>query len=78
MSARTPKPAILVEPRSKGWAVQTAGAQRAASLHPTQAGAVAAARVQARRRGVELVIKGRDGTIQRKDSHGNDPARFPG
>jgi len=47
---------------------------RAASLHDTQADAERAARAQARREHTELVIKGRDGRIQRRDSYGNDPA----
>ena len=31
-----------------------------------------AARAQAKRERTELVVKGRDGTIQRRDSYGND------
>jgi hypothetical protein len=72
MSAR---PHIVVEPRPDGrWARQKNGTQRAASLHDTQRDAEAAARAQARREKVELVVKGRDGQIQRRDSYGNDRA----
>jgi hypothetical protein len=73
-----PKPAIAVEPRPKGWAVQTDGTKRAASLHATKADAVAAGRAQAQRQGAELVVKGKDGRIQSKDSHGNDPKSSKG
>ncbi len=72
------KPAVAVEPRPSGWAVQTDGTKRAASLHSTKADAVAAGRAQAQRQGAELVIKGKDGRIQSKDSHGNDPRSSKG
>lgn len=79
MAARKPtKPAIEVEPRPDGWARQKQGTSRAASLHATKAEAVGAARAQAKREGAELIIKGRDGQIQKRDSHGNDPRRSPG
>ena len=71
--------AISVEPRPDGrWAVQRDGATRASSLHNTQKQAESAARATAKRDEVELVIKGRDGTIQRRDSFGNDPSRRRG
>lgn len=53
-------------------------AAAAASLHDTQAGAEAAARAQAKRRYTELVTKGKDARILRRDSYGGDPARRPG
>lgn len=72
--AQRGKPNIVVEPRPDGtWARQKNGTLRAASLHTTQADAEKAARAQAQREGAELVIKGRDGRIQRRDSFGNDP-----
>lgn len=68
------KPHIVVEPRPDGqWARQKNGTKRAASLHDTKAAAEQAARAQARRERTELVVKGRDGKIQRRDSYGNDP-----
>ena len=68
------KPHIVVEPRPDGrWARQKNGTSRAASLHDTQAAAEKAARAQAKREKTELVVKGRDGRIQRRDSYGNDP-----
>ena len=73
------KPHIAVEPRPDGrWAVQKNGTTRAASLHNSQRAAEQAARRQAMREKTELVVKGRDGAIQRRDSYGNDPARRPG
>ena len=65
---------ISVEPRDGGrWAVQRDGTSRASSLHDTQRAAEAAARAAAKRDKTEVVIKGRDGTIQRRDSYGHDP-----
>ena len=73
------KQQIVVEPRPDGrWARQKNGTTRAASLHDTQRDAEAAARTQARRERTELVVKGRDGTIQRRDSYGNDPTTSRG
>jgi Uncharacterized protein conserved in bacteria (DUF2188) len=70
---------IVVEPRPGGrWARQRNGTKRAASLHDTEAEADDAARAQAKRMHAELVIKGRDGRILRRDSNGGDPARRPG
>jgi hypothetical protein len=72
-------PQIVVEPRPDGrWARQKNGSQRAASLHDTQSAAEAAARTQARRERGELVVKGRDGSIQRRDSFGADRRDRPG
>ncbi len=58
-----------------GWATKKEGAQRAGAVTPTQAEAIDAARTQARREHVEVVIHGRDGKIRDSDSYGNDP--FP-
>jgi hypothetical protein len=73
------KPHIVVEPRPDGrWARQKNNTRRAASLHDTQAAAEKAARAQAKRERTELVVKGRDGKIQRRDSFGNDPRSTKG
>jgi hypothetical protein len=75
----TTKPNIVVEPRPDGsWARQKNGSRRAASIHDTQAAAEKAARAQAKRERADLVVKGRDGKIQRRDSYGNDPRRTKG
>ena len=70
---------IVVEPRPDGrWARQRNGTKRAASLYDTQAEAEAAAHTQAMRWHAELVVKGTDGQILRRDSYGGDPTRRPG
>ncbi|MGI4761970.1 MAG: DUF2188 domain-containing protein [Janthinobacterium lividum] len=69
---------VHVTPRSSGWAVKSAGAERASVIKPTQAEAIATARQQAVRNGSELVIHGRNGLIRAKDSHGRDPRNIPG
>ncbi len=60
------------EKRPDGWARQR-GLTRAGSVHRTKADAEAAGRAQAKREKTELIIKGADGQIQRRDSYGNDP-----
>lgn len=67
-----------VVPHPEGWANKKGGSERASSVHDTKREAEAAAREQSRREGAELFIHGKDGTIQRKDSHGNDPKNIKG
>ena len=68
------KPQVAVEPRPDGrWAVQTDGTQRADSLHERQSDAIQRARELADNKKTELVIKGENGRIRAKDSHGSDP-----
>ena len=62
-----------VVPHADGWAVRGDGAERASGVYDTKAEATAAARSIARNQGTELVVHGRDGRIQSKDSHGHDP-----
>lgn len=62
-----------VVPHADGWAVRGESAERASGVYDTKAEATAAARGIARNQGTELVIHGRDGRIQSKDSHGHDP-----
>jgi hypothetical protein len=70
---------IAVEPRPDGrWAVQKNGTSRASKLFDRKTDAEARARAQAKREGAELVVKGEDGRIQRRDSHGADSPRRPG
>jgi hypothetical protein len=61
-----------------GWAVRRENSDRATAILPTKQAAVDRAREIASNQGVELVIHGRDGKIQSKDSHGNDPFPPPG
>jgi hypothetical protein len=64
-----------VVPREDGWAVQGAGAKRATELFERKEDAVDRAREISKNQGTELLIHGRSGQIQSKDSHGND--KFP-
>jgi hypothetical protein len=73
------KPQVTVEPRPDGrWAVQTDTAQRADSLHDRKSEAVRRGRDLAQSKRTELVIKGADGRIAGKDSHGADPPDIKG
>lgn len=67
-----------VVPHKDGWANKKGGSERATSVHDTKREAERAAREQSRREGSELVIHGKDGAIQSKDSHGNDPRNIKG
>jgi Uncharacterized protein conserved in bacteria (DUF2188) len=64
-----------VVPRDGGWAVKGAGAERATAVYSTKQPAVDRARAIASNQGTELLVHGKDGQIQTKDSHGKDP--FP-
>jgi len=63
---------VHVVPRKSGWAVKAGGAARAGSTHKTKAAAEKTARERAKRAHAELVVHGRNGRIQRADSHGGD------
>ena len=63
---------VHIVPSGSGWAVKREGQERPISEHRTKENADRAARPIARQDGVELVIHGRDGTIQDKDSFGRD------
>ncbi|HAU0840598.1 TPA: DUF2188 domain-containing protein [Legionella pneumophila] len=67
-----------VVPHEDGWANKKGGSTRASSVHATKREAEAAAREQSKKEGSELVIHGKDGVIQRKDSHGHDPRNIKG
>jgi len=58
-----------------GWDVKKAGAERASKHSDTKQEAVEKGRQISQNQGTELYIHGKDGKIQQKDSHGNDP--FP-
>jgi hypothetical protein len=66
---------IHVVPHQAGWATRKEGSERAGGVYPTKNDALDQARQQAKREKVEVVIHGKDGTIQDSDSYGNDP--FP-
>ncbi|MCU7848575.1 MAG: DUF2188 domain-containing protein [Candidatus Thiodiazotropha sp. (ex Lucinoma kastoroae)] len=67
-----------VVPHKDGWANKKGGAERATSVHDTKREAEQAARAQSRSEQSELVIHDKNGAIQRKDSHGNDPRNIKG
>ena len=56
-----------------GWDVKRGGGQRASFHTDTKAKAEQTARAISQNQHTELVIHGKDGTIQSSDSHGNDP-----
>lgn len=56
-----------------GWDVKKGGAQRASAHADTKAEAESIGREISRNQGTEFVIHGKDGVIQRSDSHGGDP-----
>jgi hypothetical protein len=62
-----------VVPLGNGWAVKGEGNTRFTVITEIKKDAVEAAREIARNNHSELVIHGRDGRIQDKDSYGNDP-----
>jgi hypothetical protein len=55
-----------------GWAVKGEKAERATAILPTKQEAVDRGREIARNQGSELVVHGKNGQIQNKDSHGKD------
>lgn len=56
-----------------GWNLKKGGASRASKHFETKADAVKHGRQVSKNQRSEFVVHKRDGTIQRKDSHGNDP-----
>lgn len=56
-----------------GWDVKKGGAERASVHTETKNEALAIGREISRNQHTEFYIHGKDGKIQSKDSHGNDP-----
>ena len=56
-----------------GWDVKRNGAEKASAHTERKEDAVKIGRKLSRNAGSELVIHGKDGRIQQKDSHGSDP-----
>jgi hypothetical protein len=68
-----------VVPNPKGgWDVKRAGAERASAHSETKQAAVDTGRTISRHQRTELVVHGKNGTILKKDSHGNDPHNIRG
>ena len=64
----------IVQPHEEGgWEVKKSGSDRASRVLPTKDQAEKTGRKISQNQGTELVIRRKDGTIERKDSHGNDP-----
>lgn len=55
-----------------GWKIIKDGSDRARGLYKTKNEAIDAGRKISQNQKTELVIHGKDGKIQNKDSHGND------
>ena len=64
-----------VVPLGNGWAVKKEGSGRFTVITETKKEAVEVAREIAKHNQSELIIHGKDGKIQDKDSYGKDP--FP-
>ncbi len=62
-----------VIPLGNGWAVKKEGSSRFTVITETKKDAVVVARQIAKNNKSELIIHGKDGEIQDKDSYGNDP-----
>lgn len=62
-----------IMPHKDGWQVKRDGGQRASRVAPTKAEAEKIGRTISRNQATEMQVHGRDGAIQRSDSHGNDP-----
>ena len=69
---------VTVGPHPDGWQVKKHGNERATAVTETKKEAEKIGRDQARKEHSELIIKGADGKIQSKDSHGNDPSNIKG
>lgn len=65
----------VVPNEDRGWDVKKGGQKRPASHHIKKSTAEQEARRLSKKENSELYIHGKDGKIQRKDSHGGDP--FP-
>jgi uncharacterized protein DUF2188 len=64
---------VHVVPKADGWAVKKEGNSRSSAVTDTKSEAESIGRDLAKNERSELVIHGKDGKIQDKDSYGNDP-----
>ena len=66
----------FVQPNGDGeWEVKRSGGKKASKKFKLKKDAVDYGRTVSQNQKTELIIKKKDGTIQERDSHGNDP--FP-
>lgn len=63
----------VIPGKNGGWSVKKSGAVRASKSFSDKNDAVKFAREVSKNQKTELYIHKKDGTIQRKDSHGSDP-----
>jgi hypothetical protein len=71
--AKKPNSRHVVPKKEGGWSSKKAGASKSSKNFETKKEAEKWSRVISRKEGSELTIHKKDGTIQRKDSHGKDP-----
>ena len=64
---------VVPNPERGGWDVKRGGGERASAHAETKAEAEKIGREFSQKQRTELVIHGKNGQIQRSDSHGNDP-----
>ena len=64
---------VYVATNGNQWVVKRRKDDEPSSTHHTKAEAEKQGRALAKAEGAELVMSGRDGRIQRRDSHGGDP-----
>jgi len=70
-----PNKQVWVSPKGNSWKVKSTGVGKTAAITKTKAEAKEIATRIARNQDAELVVQRQDGTIQEKNSFGNDP--FP-
>jgi len=64
---------IHITKHDNGWQTKRAGSDRASAVYKTQAEAIKAGTVSARKDKVEILIHGVDNKIRERNSFGNDP-----
>lgn len=62
-----------VVPLGNGWAVKSAGAERATVITSKQSDAIFVAKDIAKNNHAELIVHGKDGKIRNRKSYGHDP-----
>ena len=68
----------IVPGKQGGWNVKDGNGNKASAHFDTNQQAVDKGRQISRNKGSEFFIHGRNGKIQTRDSHGNDPRRTKG
>lgn len=61
-----------IVPLGNGWAVKSAGADKATIITTKQSDAISVGRTIARNNHTELIVHGRDGKIRGRNSYGNN------